>query len=241
MIKLMFSLLFVALLSCSGQPPETDENPALSAVINQFFSFMESENYEGAAFMLTPYTVDVMSGAIKDDLQAKKHALASDSSLKDRMNQLYGIPLEEVISKNDTQLIALYFQKLPKYFELDRDFIVLSEKAVDSCKAFISVRYQNGAIDTLFFEKHSDEWKIDLSYLVKLNQFKAQALENAHAVQLAAEEFLFFADSRGYPLTIEEMNLPQGLTNPFNGDTAFLIFKENADKSEDPDLEGYVT
>ncbi len=241
MNKIILPALFLTLLSCSGQLPEAEKELNLSAVFDQYFTFIDTENYDGAVIMLTPFTIEAMSGAVRDDLQPKKLAVATDSSLKDRMTQLYGIPLEEVMSLNDTQLIALYFQKLPKYFELDRDFIVLSEKAVDSCKAFISIRYQNGAVDTLFFEKHGDEWKIDLSHLVQMASYRAQILENAHSVQLAAEEFLFFADSRGYPLTLEEMNLPPGLTNPYNGDTSFLIFKENSEKIEDPALEGYVT
>ncbi|MBN1149699.1 hypothetical protein JXA84_00575, partial [candidate division WOR-3 bacterium] len=206
MYKILLPILFTALFSCSGQVPESVENAEFTQVLDRYFAFIDVGDYEGAVEMLTPLTIEKLSDNIEEHLHSIKQIVDDDSLLKNKMIEVYGISLEEVLSKNDTQLIALYFQKIPKYFELDRNFVIEAEQKIDSLKAFVTVRYQNNATDTIFFEKHGNEWKIDLSFLVQTANYRVQVLENAHSVQLAAEEFLFFADSRGYPLTIEEMN-----------------------------------
>lgn len=241
MKKYFFFAFYISLLSCSVQQNEIENAIPPSDVMANYLTALEAENFEEAVIMLTPFTIEEMSRVIREDLQEKKRLSGDDSLLKNKILAVYGINLEEVMALSDTQLIMLYFQKLPKYFEFDGNYSLESEEISSDSEAFITVKYQNSAIDTVFFEKHMGEWKIDLSYLVQISAFRTQVLENAHTVQLAVEEFLYFADSRGYPLTIEEMNLPEGLTNPFNGDTAFLITKETPDQTEDPALEGYVT
>ncbi|MBN2363497.1 hypothetical protein JXL83_05145 [candidate division WOR-3 bacterium] len=242
MLIFMLLVLLFPLISCSkDNKPLGDPSLLPSDVLANYFIALESEDYESAVSMLSSHTIEVMSDALRDDLNEKKRLVKDDSILNHKIQSLLGLPIEEALVKENSQLIALYIEKLPKYFEFDPNYSIVKEEIIDSTRAFICLLYQNGAEDTVFFEGLNGNWKIDFSCLVELYSFKKQVLENAHTIQLAVEEFLYFADSRGYPLTKEEMNLPEGLINPFNGDTAFLIIKETPDQIEYPALEGYVT
>ncbi len=233
----LISIFMISFISCStdntGYEEEDSTTPTI--VLHEFTHYLKTNDYRSAVSYLSAHSIDTIvfvTDVFIGELQA-------DSNMKAYFENQPGFNLEELLEMNSIEKTARYLSLTKELKYLCKMKEIISEDTTGS-NAFVTYINYLDVEDVIHMTSEEDIWKIDIIPIMLQREIKARVYENAHLIQLAAEEYMFVNDSIRYPLYFEEIELPAGYKNPYNGDSNIVFFSQTPPEEIDAALAGYI-
>lgn len=227
----------ISFISCSTNNTgcEEEDSTTPTIVLHEFKHYLKTNDFKSASGYLSSQSIDTIvfvTDVFINELQA-------DSRMEAYFAGQPGFDLEELLSMDSIEKTARYLSITKEFKDLSKLKEIISEDTTGSIAVVTYINYINFE-DVIHLILEEDNWKIDIIPIMLQREIKSKIYENAHLIQLAAEEYKFYNDSIRYPLSLEEMELPTGYINPYNDDSNIVLFSETPPVEIDRELAGYI-